>query len=197
MAMVETFRLLLMAAANMLLLLPTSALGFMPIGVDTRSTISASVATATSSSSTKCIVREGGTSLMMATQLSPRQYLLQGMEEFRQGDVAESIKSFDASVPPGITKPYLWQRGISYYYVDEFQKASQQFRDDVLQSPLDVEEIVWDIACLTRIDNTRFPPPNKLSLPRGKQDRRPIMVRKNFILNSVAACIMRFTLWQF
>jgi len=42
----------------------------------------------------------------------------------------------------------------------------------------DVEEIVWDIACLARIDPESFPPPNKMALPRGKTDRRRIMVCK-------------------
>ena len=106
-----------------------------------------------------------------------RQLVFQGMEAFRQGKISESIAKFDASVPPG-AKAYLWQRGISYYYNDEFRKGSQQFKDDVLRSPLDVEEIVWDIACLLRIDNSDFPPKTMMSLPPGKKDRRPIMVRK-------------------
>jgi hypothetical protein len=104
-----------------------------------------------------------------------RQMVFQGTEAFRQGKISESIAKFDASVPPG-AKAYLWQRGISYYYNDEFDKGSRQFRDDVLRSPLDVEEIVWDIACLLRIDNSVFPPPTMMSLPPGKKDRRPIMV---------------------
>jgi hypothetical protein len=104
-----------------------------------------------------------------------RQLVMEGMESFRQGDVPGSISKFDASVPPGSRGAYLWQRGISYYYNDNFALGSQQFRDDVLRSPLDVEEIVWDIACLLRMDNSAFPPPNMMSLPPGKKDRRPIM----------------------
>jgi hypothetical protein len=115
-------------------------------------------------------------SLNMATDVSSRQMVFQGTELFRQGDVKGSIQKFDNSVPPG-SNAYLWQRGISYYYADEFGKGSQQFRDDVLRSPLDVEEIVWDIACLLRMDPTTFPPPTMMSLPPGKKDRRLIMVR--------------------
>jgi hypothetical protein len=111
-----------------------------------------------------------------------RQLVYQGMEEFRRGNVRGSIDKFNASVPPG-SKAYLWQRGISYYYNNEFALGSQQFRDDVLQSPLDVEEIVWDIACLLRLEGDAttktFPPPAMLSLPPGKKDRRPIMVRSS------------------
>jgi hypothetical protein len=109
---------------------------------------------------------------------SPREYIMQGTEQFRQGNVQGSIDSFNEAGRQLGSRPYLWQRGISLYYTDDFAAASQQFRDDVLQSPLDVEEIVWDTACLTRLyPDAPFPPPNQLSLPAGKKDRRPIMVR--------------------
>ena len=39
----------------------------------------------------------------------------------------------------------------------------------------DVEEIVWDIACLARLDPASFPPTTMLSLPKGQKDRRKIM----------------------
>ena len=117
------------------------------------------------------------TALTMATDLPSRQKVAEGMDRFRRGDIPGSIASFDSSVSPG-SQAYLWQRGISYYYANDFSKGSQQFRDDVLRSPLDVEEIVWDIACLLRIDPT-FPPPTMMSLPPGKTDRRPIMVNSN------------------
>lgn len=44
-------------------------------------------------------------------------------------------------------------------------------------NPLDVEEIVWDIASLSRLDPSSVPPPSMMSLPKGKTDRRKIMVR--------------------
>lgn len=41
-----------------------------------------------------------------------------------------------------------------------------------------MEEIVWDIACQRRLSpDAGVPPPNKMSLPAGKRDRRKIMVR--------------------
>ena len=119
----------------------------------------------------------GRSALSMVTEIPSRQKVAEGMERFRRGDIQGSIASFDSSVSPG-SQAYLWQRGISYYYANEFAKGSQQFRDDVLRSPLDVEEIVWDIACLLRMDPT-FPPPSMMSLPPGRTDRRPIMVNAN------------------
>ena len=118
--------------------------------------------------------------------VSPRQLVQQGMQKFVNGNVEDSIKIFDladASVPDGSLKPFLWQRGISYYYTDRFQEGSDQFKYDVKVNPLDVEEIVWDICCLARMHpEDSFPPSDKMSLPKGKTDRRKIMVRLNTIL---------------
>jgi hypothetical protein len=54
---------------------------------------------------------------------------------------------------------------------------STQFRYDVKVNPLDVEEIVWDIACQNRLklQNPDYNV-NTISLPAGKTDRRRIMV---------------------
>ena len=60
---------------------------------------------------------------------SPRLLVSQGMEAFRQGNVQRSIELFDraeSKVPDGSLTPFLWQRGISYYYVDRFEDASKQ-----------------------------------------------------------------------
>ena len=60
---------------------------------------------------------------------SPKQLLSKGMQQFREGNIQESIELFDAvdqSAPDGSLRPYLWQRGISYYYADMFQKGSDQ-----------------------------------------------------------------------
>lgn len=108
-----------------------------------------------------------------------RQLISEGMKSFRDGDVQRSVELFDqaeASQPKGSLTPFLWQRGISYYYLDRFDEASKQFRIDVRVNPSDVEEIVWDIASQLRKNPTLFPPANMLSLPVGAKDRRRIMV---------------------
>ncbi|KAL7561858.1 hypothetical protein ACA910_009693 [Epithemia clementina (nom. ined.)] len=105
-----------------------------------------------------------------------RRLVAEGMSAFRQGQVSRSIELFDqAEDEEPRYVPYLWQRGLSYYYVNDFAKARRQFRLDVQVNPLDVEEIVWDIASALRIDPTTFPVPNALSLPPNQADRRPIM----------------------
>ena len=115
-----------------------------------------------------------------------RQYIQNGMESFRNGDVSKSIEYFNAAEQnDNSVTPYLWQRGLSYYYNQQYEKASQQFRIDVSVNPFDVEEIVWDIASqlqyyqnqnLEGTTETIFPIPNQLSLPPGSKDRRKIMV---------------------
>ncbi len=111
--------------------------------------------------------------------LPPRKLVQLGMLYFKQGDVNGSIEIFDRAekMEPSI-RPYLWQRGISYYYADRFQEGSEQFRYDVKVNPLDVEEIVWDIACQYMANQNSGDIINKMSLPKGKTDRRKIMVRE-------------------
>ena len=113
---------------------------------------------------------------------SARSLVFQGMETFRRGDVAGSIQYFDqAERAQGASlTPFLWQRGLSYYYANDFALASEQFRTDVQVNPSDVEEIVWDIAAQLRMMDPAaqiFPVPSQMTLPPGTRDRRRIMVR--------------------
>jgi hypothetical protein len=67
--------------------------------------------------------------LSFAETESPRTLIRQGMQSFRDGDVSSSLALFDradAAVPDGSLRPYLWQRGISYYYLDMFEAGSDQ-----------------------------------------------------------------------
>eukprot|EP00560_Eucampia_antarctica_P007739 CAMPEP_0197827154 /NCGR_PEP_ID=MMETSP1437-20131217/4000_1 /TAXON_ID=49252 ORGANISM="Eucampia antarctica, Strain CCMP1452" /NCGR_SAMPLE_ID=MMETSP1437 /ASSEMBLY_ACC=CAM_ASM_001096 /LENGTH=265 /DNA_ID=CAMNT_0043427899 /DNA_START=159 /DNA_END=956 /DNA_ORIENTATION=- len=111
--------------------------------------------------------------------LSAKQLVQKGMQRFIDGNVEGSIEYFDradAAVPDGSLRPFLWQRGISYYYTNQFQEGSNQFKYDVKVNPLDVEEIVWDIGCLARLHpDDKFPPSQEMSLPKGRTDRRKIM----------------------
>jgi hypothetical protein len=133
------------------------------------------------------------------------QLVRSGMNEFGAGKVAESIRLFDEAETlqgPSLT-PYLWQRGLSYYYANESELASRQFRIDVRVNPSDVEEIVWDIASqLRRNQQTgspqQFPIPNQLSLPPGNRDRRRIMVRfcslgMDMLLNAFLMVCLRWS----
>ncbi|KAL7516254.1 hypothetical protein ACHAWX_001287 [Stephanocyclus meneghinianus] len=122
----------------------------------------------------------------MTESESPRTLIRKGMQSFRDGDVSSSLLFFDRAddaVADGSLRPYLWQRGISYYYLDRFMEGSEQVCSSVtkfLLSQMDLniynqQPLQWDIACLARLDPKSFPPSNRMTLPAGKKDRRRIM----------------------
>ena len=128
--------------------------------------------------------------------MTPRQLVQVGEQSFKKGNVDESIALFDKAeqLNTNVT-PYLWQRGISYYYAKDFEKGSRQFRLDVRVNPLDVEEIVWDIACQEQLKNKGIiEKVEKLALPQGRTDRRKIMVRGLSYINSRTGLGLALTL---
>eukprot|EP00475_Leptophrys_vorax_P023091 TRINITY_DN31484_c0_g1_i1.p1 TRINITY_DN31484_c0_g1~~TRINITY_DN31484_c0_g1_i1.p1 ORF type:complete len:222 (-),score=5.12 TRINITY_DN31484_c0_g1_i1:210-806(-) len=67
-----------------------------------------------------------------------------GMQLFIQNDVAGSLEQFDRALELDASQePYLWQRGLSLYYLKRFQEASNQFQKDVAVNPNDTEEAIW------------------------------------------------------
>ncbi|XP_043723032.1 uncharacterized protein LOC122670128 isoform X2 [Telopea speciosissima] len=71
-----------------------------------------------------------------------------GMQLFRQGNVPESLMEFDRAIElDPRQKAYLWQRGLSLYYLDKFEDGAEQFRLDVAQNPNDTEESIWCFLC--------------------------------------------------
>ena len=58
---------------------------------------------------------------------SPRTLIRKGMQSFRDGDISSSLMYFDRADESDVSlRPYLWQRGISYYYLDQFRQGSDQ-----------------------------------------------------------------------
>ncbi|XP_057503266.1 uncharacterized protein LOC130786854 isoform X1 [Actinidia eriantha] len=96
-----------------------------------------------------------------------------GMLLFRQGDVMGSLAEFDKAIElDPRQKAYLWQRGLSLYYLDRFDEGAEQFRLDVAQNPNDTEESIWCFLCeaqLYGVDEAR-----KRFLEVGR-DPRPVM----------------------
>ncbi|CAN6468260.1 unnamed protein product [Victoria cruziana] len=75
-----------------------------------------------------------------------------GMLLFRQGDVEGSMAEFDRAI--GLDprqKAYLWQRGLSLYYLDRFKEGAEQFRLDVAENPNDTEESIWCFLCEAQV----------------------------------------------
>ncbi|MBD3881737.1 hypothetical protein IFO70_08220 [Phormidium tenue FACHB-886] len=82
---------------------------------------------------------------------APRAYVRRGMAQFKLGNIAESIADFDRAEQLDATiTPYLWQRGLSYYYADRFEEGVKQFEIDLTVNANDIEETIWRYLCLAR-----------------------------------------------
>lgn len=74
-----------------------------------------------------------------------------GVARFFDAKITESIRDFDAYlelVPED--DPHHWQRGISYYYADEFGKGKAQFERHQTVNSQDVENAVFHFICAAR-----------------------------------------------
>ncbi|CAE8606856.1 unnamed protein product [Polarella glacialis] len=107
-----------------------------------------------------------------ASAADGERLMLDGMEEFQRGNVAESIALFDKSAEAGYPKARLWQRGLSLYYVERFADGADQFRKDVEMNPNDTEESIWAMLCEAK--TLGFDEARKRILKVGR-DRRPYM----------------------
>ncbi|VFR01734.1 unnamed protein product [Cuscuta campestris] len=81
--------------------------------------------------------------------------ILRGMLLFRQGDVMGSLVEFDKAIKLNPRhREYLWQRGLSLYYMDRFEEGAEQFRLDVAKNPSDTEESIWCFLCEAQLYGT-------------------------------------------
>jgi tetratricopeptide (TPR) repeat protein len=78
----------------------------------------------------------------------PRVFIHRGMTRFKLAQIQASIDDFNQAeaIAPNLT-PYLWQRGLSYYYAEEFEAGARQFEIDLTVNDQDVEETVWRYLC--------------------------------------------------
>jgi tetratricopeptide (TPR) repeat protein len=74
------------------------------------------------------------------------------MVNFKLAKIDESIADFDRAemLAPRLL-PYLWQRGLSYYYAERFEEGAKQFEVDLTVNAQDVEETVWRYLCIARL----------------------------------------------
>lgn len=120
-------------------------------------------------------------SVKIDKDLSATQLVQQGMKEFKLGDLVKSVEYFDEA---RLKKPeldnYLWQRGLSLYYMNEYDSCADQFRKDVVVNKDDTEEAVWNVACQTQKNYENGKGDKSLELARKTMlpvgnDRRSVM----------------------
>jgi tetratricopeptide (TPR) repeat protein len=68
-----------------------------------------------------------------------------------KGDIEKAIEQYDAAAKsrPSMD-PYLWQRGIAYYYAGRFEEGVAQFERHKNVNPHDVENAAWHFLCKAR-----------------------------------------------
>lgn len=104
---------------------------------------------------------------------NPNVYIRRGMVYFQLGKIQESITDFDtAEKLDSRLTPYLWQRGLSYYYAERFAEGAKQFEIDLTVNAQDVEETVWRYLCIARLSGVQIARDSLLSV---KNDPRKIM----------------------
>ena len=82
---------------------------------------------------------------------NPNAYIRRGMVNFQLAKIDESLQDFDMAEQLDVRiKPYLWQRGLSYYYAQRFAEGAKQFEIDLTVNAQDVEETVWRYLCIAR-----------------------------------------------
>lgn len=101
-------------------------------------------------------------------------YVLRGSLYFRTGQIKESLKDFDSAVEksPDLL-PYLWQRGISQYYAEEYKKGAEQFQVHRTVNPNDVENAFWHFLCVAKTDGVEKA--SQHVLLAGQDSREPLM----------------------
>ncbi|MUG98129.1 hypothetical protein F7734_39805 [Scytonema sp. UIC 10036] len=85
----------------------------------------------------------------------PKAYVHRGMVHFKLANINDSIADFDTAekLDPRLT-PYLWQRGLSYYYAELFAEGAKQFEIDLTVNSQDLEETVWRYLCIARLNGS-------------------------------------------
>jgi lipoprotein NlpI len=104
---------------------------------------------------------------------NPQLYVQRGMISFQLGEMTASIDDFDRAehLNPALT-PYLWQRGIAYYYAERFEDGARQFEVDLTVNGHDVEETVWRYLCQAQVQGAQAA---RDSLLPVRDDARPVM----------------------
>ena len=103
----------------------------------------------------------------------PKVYIERGMTYFKLGYIAEAIADFDRAehLNPALT-PYLWQRGLAYYYARRFADGAKQFEVDLTVNKHDVEETVWRYLCQAQLQSAQVAREGLLPV---QNDSRPVM----------------------
>jgi hypothetical protein len=153
-------------------LVSTAGIGIATIGMAVAGIGAAAAATVLASSA-----GNSGTAPSSPSPRDAQALVRSGMRKFAdKGDVEGSVADFDAALAAKPTmRPYLWQRGLSLYYVgtkEALEEGAAQFRDDVAVNPNDTEESIWTFLCESQLIGPERAREQFLQVGR---DSRPVM----------------------
>lgn len=98
-----------------------------------------------------------------------------GVERFFAADIDGSIADFDAflAIYPE-EDPHHWQRGLAYYYAEEYEKGKAQFERHQTVNTQDVENAVWHFICTVRTPDGDIEAAQKNLIPIEGDSRVPM-----------------------
>ena len=118
---------------------------------------------------------EDSTTRQRASGLAASVLHRRGEEHFRQTRIAAALADFDRELElRPEDAPDHWQRGIAYYYADEYEKGAKQFELHQKVNPQDVENSAWHFLCLVRAPKGSVQIAEEKLLPVTKDPRVPM-----------------------
>lgn len=98
-----------------------------------------------------------------------------GEESFFEGKIKESIADFDAVIERVPEQdPHHWQRGLCYYYAEEYGKGKAQFERHQEVNSQDVENAVWHFICSVRVPGGSLQSAQENLIPIQRDSRVPM-----------------------
>ena len=103
----------------------------------------------------------------------PRLYITRGMLYFQLGQLINSLRDFNKAeeLNPQLT-PYLWQRGLTYYYLEKYAKAARQFELSLSIHSQDMESTLWFFLSIAQLEDIVSAQDSLLNV---KEELRPYM----------------------
>ena len=104
-----------------------------------------------------------------------RDLYARGEEHFFAGRIDESIQNWDLEiVAQPFREPYHWQRGLAFYYANEFEKGVKQFELHQKVNRNDVENAAWHFLCVVRAEGGSVKKARKALIPIVGDSRVPM-----------------------
>lgn len=98
-----------------------------------------------------------------------------GEARFFKSDIAGSIHDFDAYLAYFPEQdPHHWQRGLSYYYAEDFEAGKAQFERHQTVNTQDVENAVWHFLCAVNAPGGNIEAAQKELIPIDRDSRVPM-----------------------